>query len=278
MLADRRGTLRTLASWAGGALLPCTLRAQAAVLRIGGTGSGVGAMRVLAQRFRQDHPEIDVQVLPAIGTSGGIAALLDGRLDIALGNREPNDKERARGPLQAWTYARTPLVLAVGPGVKARSLTLDQLAAMYSEAEGRYPDGQRARPVLRLADATDTKLLQSLSPAVATAIEAASQRRGMLDADTDSSAADLIERTPGAFGPSTLAQILSERRPISALALGGVQATVQELDAGRYPLFKKLVMIVETPVKPSVQAFQDFLRGSVGQRLLLETGHSLKLG
>jgi ABC-type phosphate transport system substrate-binding protein len=55
--------------------------ASGAAVRIGGTGAGVDA---LAQLFGEGHGGLAVSVVPSLGSSGGIKALLAGVLDAAL--------------------------------------------------------------------------------------------------------------------------------------------------------------------------------------------------
>ncbi len=245
-------------------------------VRVSGTGSGTGTLQRLAEAFTKEQPGVQVEVQQAIGSSGGIAALLDGRLELALSNRPPNEKELARGPLRVKQYAVTPFVMVVGPGVKLRSLSGAELAALYAPGAAQYPDGQRARAILRLSDAIDTALIKSIGPEVAAAVDGASQRPGMLDAATDSAAADLIERTPGSFGASTLALILSEGRRLTPLTINGVEPNVVNLEAGRYLLSKKLFHISAAQPSAGTQKLIDFIASPSGQRLLAANGHSTK--
>jgi phosphate transport system substrate-binding protein len=242
-------------------------------LRITGTGSGTGGMAVLAQAFVRANPGVQIDVSPALGSSGGIRALIDGKIELAVSNREPNDKERAMAPLKFFTYARTPLVIAVHKDLGVTSLTSDQLAALYGEGGAAFPNGKRARPVLRMSDATDTAIVKSISPAVAAAVTAATGRRGMLDGTTDSDTADLLERTPGAVGPSTLALIESEKRPLVALAIDGVAPTLANLSNGQWKLQKPLIMVMAEKAGPVVQQFVAFVQSAEGQRIMAAAGH-----
>lgn len=141
-------------------------------LRITGTGSGTGGMTMLAEAFMRTNPDVQVDVLPALGSSGGIRALVAHKIDLAISNREPRDKERARRPLRSFNYARTPVVIAVHKSLGVTSITSDQLAVLYGTGAPAYPNGHRARPVLRMSDATDTRIVRSISPAVAAAVDA----------------------------------------------------------------------------------------------------------
>lgn len=246
------------------------------IVRISGTGSATGGMQRVAEAFATRESRALVEISAALGSTGGISALLVGKLDIALSNRLPNEKELARAALVATEYARTPFVVAVHKDLGVHGLSAAQLAAIYGEGAVNFPNGKRARPILRLAEATDTALLKSFSPLVAAALDAASARRGMLHATTDTETADLIEKTPGGFAVSTLALIESERRPLIALAIDGVAPSIENLANGTYPYFKRLYLITAVAPTPATRRFLAFLQSEDGRRILAAHGHLVR--
>lgn len=265
---------RRASLWCSLALLLNQGVAAQSLVRISGTGSGTGGMQVLATAFMQAHPGAKVEVQTAAGSSGGIAALLGGQLELSVSNRKPKDSELAKLPLLSVEYARTPFVIAVSNALGITALSSSQLAGLYGEGAVKFPNGMRARPVLRLADTTDTDLLKSFSPEVATAVDAVALRRGMLNANTDSEAADMAERTAGAFAASTLALIESERRPLTALAIDGKVPSVANLVNGSYPHFKPLYLIVGPNAGPNTRLFAAFVQSAEGRALLRAHGHA----
>ena len=258
----------------GFALLLVQGAAAQSVVRISGTGSGTGGMQLLAQAFMRANPAVKAEVLPALGSSGGIASLIAGQIDLAVSNRLPKENELARQPLLSIEYARTPFVVAVHKDLGVTGLSSAQLAALFAEGAATFPNGKRSRPVMRLSDATDTELLKSFSPEVSHAVEAAAKRRGMLNADTDSETADLIERTAGAFGASTLALIESEKRALIALSIDAKQATVAHLIDGSYPYYKPLYLIVSASAGQNTKMFATFVQSEPGRALLRAHGHA----
>ena len=241
-------------------------------IRITGTGSGTGSIRLVADAFMRVHPELRVEVLPTIGSSGAIKALIAGKIEIALSNREPNEAEQAAARLSTIEYARTPFVIAVHKDVGVAALTSPQLAALYAPGAA-FATGLRARPVLRLTDEADTEVLRSISPAVAQALDAASKGKGMLNAATDSTAADMMQSSPGAFGASTLAMIASEGRPLAALVLDGRVPSVDNLANGSYPYFKHLFAVVNDDSAAPVVQFVAFLRSADARAILRAHGN-----
>lgn len=67
------------------------------ILKIGGAGSALGSMRLLADSFEKSHPGVKVQVLPSVGSPGGIKAVLDGVIGIGISGRPLAEEERKRG-------------------------------------------------------------------------------------------------------------------------------------------------------------------------------------
>ena len=248
--------------------------AAQSVVRIGGTGSGTGGMQLLAQAFMRVNPAVKVEVHPALGSSGGIASLMAGQIDVAVSNRLPKETELAKQALVSKEYARTPFVVAVHKDLGITALSSAQVAALFAEGAATFPNGKRSRPVLRMSDATDTELLKSFSPEVARAVEAATKRRGMLNADTDSDTADLIEQTAGAFGASTLALIESEKRALVALTIDTKQPTVANLINGSYPYYKQLYLIVSARASQHTKLFAEFVQSEPGRALLRAHGHA----
>lgn len=264
--------LRTLTLFLAGLGLALAA-AAAATVRISGTGSGTGGMQLMADAFMRAHPDVKVEVVRAVGSSGGISALVAGKLELAVSNRPPNAKESAQAALTAVEYARTPFVVAVHRNLGLSSLSEAEFSALFAPGAATFPSGARVRPVFRLADATDTLLLKSIVPAAARAIDEASTRRGMLSADTDSDAVELIETVPGAIGTTTLAQITSERRPLVALAIGNKVPSLANLAAGHYPHFKSLYLVTTATAAPAIQRFVAFVSTPAAQALLRAHGH-----
>ncbi len=246
--------------------------------RISGTGSGLGGMHLLAQAYMRAHPGTTIEVLPPLGSSGGIRALVDNRIDLSVSNRAPTEAEMAAGALQHKAYARTPFVLAAHRDLGVTALTGAQLVALYNDTTPSFPNGKRARPVLRTSDVTDTRLLKefvpSLATALAAAIDAAASRKGKLDAANDTECADLIEQTPGAFGPSTLALIATEKRPLVAISIDGVAPSLANLVSGAYAHSKAMHLVQSGKSNALAQRFAAYVLSADAQRILQGAGHA----
>lgn len=256
------------------ALIATTASAQP--VRIAGSGANVGAITLLIAEFRKLEPGAQFAAVEAVGSEGAVKAAAAGALHIALTSRPITDGERALG-VREIEYARTPFVIAVRSDSKIESITGAKFAHYLESTAESGPDGVRVRPVLRPARDVDISLLKRMSAAAAPALDEALKRPGMMIATTDKEAADLIERTPGAIGATTLGLILAESRRLRALPFEGATPTLAAFESGAYPYYKRLFLVVSEKTPPSAEAkrFAEYVTSPAGKALLQRTGHLL---
>lgn len=250
---------------------------RAVMLRIGGTGTALGGMRLLASAFKEVRPDVRVIVLPSLGSGGGIKALAAGKIDMSVSARQLKQAERAKG-LKASEYVRTPIVFATRYDNPAENLTLDDAAAMYSGEKESWPDGTQVRLILRPATETDIKLLRGMSKAMDKAVEAALQRDELHVAINDQDNATALEKVRGSLGIAALGQIKAEKRRVKPLALDGVQGTPANLKSSKYPFAKTLYLVLKPEPAPAVEAFVRFIKSPEGRAVLTSTDHIVTLG
>ncbi len=244
--------------------------AVAETIRISGTGGAIGTVKILGEAFRKTEPGIRVALLPVMGSSGSIKAVLAGRLDIGLSARTLSGEERDRGVVET-RYARTPFVFGVNSTLEMTGLSLEGLAAIYAGVRD-WENGNRIRVVLRPREDTDIPVLKNISPAMNTAVDIALRRKGMIVAMTDHDAADAIENVPGAFGGTTLSLLLSERRALRLLSVNGITPSLRAMADRSYPFSKTFFMVTKIHPPESVRRFIDFVRSPAGAAILARNG------
>jgi phosphate transport system substrate-binding protein len=253
------------------ALLPTPLLAQETI-RIGGTGTGLGTITLLAAAFQKKHPEIKIRIMPSIGSSGAIKATAQGALDIGLNGRPLTNEESGLG-LVVTEYAETPFVFAVRKDVPVRSLTSAELAQIYAGTMTSWPNGEWVRVVLRPASDADTIIARGLSPEMNAAVANALVREGMLMAATNQESNEMIDKTSGSIGFSTLTQIMTEKHPVKALAINGVEPGIKGGPNRKYPFMKTLSLLAKPTAPPTVLRFIEFVRSPEGAQILHKTGN-----
>jgi phosphate transport system substrate-binding protein len=239
-------------------------------IRIGGTGGALGVMKLLSSEFKREHPSISVAILPSMGSSGGIEAVRAGALEIGLSTMAMTGMEQ---DLAAYVFGRTPFVFAVSKTVPISGLTSREVIDIFAGKTVAWPDGAKIRIVLRPSSEYDSALLKNISEEMNEAVRHALSRRGMIVEVTDQENATALEKTPGAFGTITLAQILSEKRQIKPLLLDGLMPGRESLKGIRYPYFKTYYLVVRKNPDAAVRKFMDFIYSDRGRNILIQSGY-----
>lgn len=255
------------------ALLPLSaVRARAeAPLRIGGTGMALAITRHLLDLHRGAEDVPGVVVLDSLGTSGGLAALRSGLVDIALASRALLPEEQAMG-LVAQPLARTPVAFATRHDTPVEGLSLAEAMAMLTGAMPAWPRGGQVRLVLRDRSETDWAVIASASPAMAEVMEQARNRPGLALAGSDQENADLLERLPGSLGLTTLGQTRAEHRHLRLLALEGVAPELGAMAAGAYRFRRDIFIATRAEASATVQRVLRFLGTTEAELRLRESG------
>lgn len=244
----------------------------ASEIRLAGTGNALGTMKLIAKAYNQSHPHNKAVVFESLGSSGGIRAVSKGALEIALSSRPLTEDETQLG-LRATEYARSPTVFAVRIQNKTTRITVNEIVAIYSGKLTHWPDGTLVRPVLRQPGEDHIQQLLKLTPEMEHALNLAKVRPGMPYAVTDQDAANKLESIPGGFGISTLSLILSEKRALRALALDGVEPTLENAQSGRYTLMKPFYYVLPKHPSSASLEFIGFLNSADGRAILRSNGH-----
>lgn len=245
--------------------------ARADGLTIGGTGTALGTMQLLGKAFSAEHPEIPVTIVPSLGSRGGIKAVLDGSIGLAVTSRALDERERAQGAVEI-EYARTPFVFAVSAESMVTAITTSELANIYAGKMVAWADGSPIRIVLRPAKDIDTDHVKSISPAMQRGVLAAQARPGVRIAVNDQDAATDIEKIAGAIGPTTLALIVSEKRPLRALILDRKEPTPMIAASGNYPLSKRLFLVTGASRSAAAERFISFVKSPAGRKIIVNCG------
>ena len=268
LASSRRGRTRAIAL---ALLLGFCNAAAAEGLTIGGTGTALGTMRLLANEFTAKNPDIAVTIVPNLGSGGGIKAVLGGVIGLAVTSRALKESEKKLGAVET-EYARTPFVFAVSTQSRVSAVTARELADIYAGKMAAWADGSPVRVVLRPASDTDTTIVENISADIRRAVVVANTRPGVRVALSDQDAANDIEKIPGAIGPSSLGLIVSENRALRALKLDGKEPTPMNAASGTYPYYKRLFLVSSAKRPAAVERFIAFVRSPAGHKILIDNG------
>lgn len=245
---------------------------QAETLKVGGTGAALGTMSLLAESFEEQQSDIQVEVLPSIGSGGAIKAVAAGSLSLGLSSRPLKSKEEHL-ELRLQAYASTPLVFVSDAQHGIDSLSVMDVIELFQRKRVTWPDGSRVRPILRPPSDGDNKIVIKFIPGLTDLFSKASKQRGIPVAYNDQEAVDMINRLRGGFGISSLSLLRSERRNLHIFPVDNVEPSPASLMDKRYPFEKTLYLVLPAQLSDAVEKFIAFIFSNEGHRILSDNGN-----
>ncbi len=260
---------------AAGLSIAASAADAAETVRVGGTGVGLAWAGKAGRLFEaQDPGNARIEVLPSLGTPGGLRALVAGDIEVALAARPLNDGERAQG-LREAACLKSAFVFATSRPA-APGIALADLPGIYARPDPRWPDGQPLKIILRSPSGSENAYLASLQPGMEEAIATASRRLGIPVGNTDQENVELLVRTAGSFGMTTLLQVRAEDVPLTPIAVNGIRPTATTIADGSYPMPMSLCVVLPAAPAAAADRFVLFLRSPPARELAAAYGAALK--
>jgi phosphate transport system substrate-binding protein len=251
-------------------LLSLATPAAAETLRVGGVGAATNLLPILFSGLNQ-HQDTKLEVIPSLGSNGGLRALSENALDIAVIGRSLSADEIKQG-MTIGAAVRTPFVLVTSHRAP-NAIGKSEVADLFSAPNAHWADGTPLRVILRPKSDSDTPTWIAQFPGMATALEAARKRHDVPTAATDQDNADAAGRIDGSLAGSTLTQIITERRTLRLVPVDGVAPSVEALENGSYPFSKQLLLVLPAKKSAAAERFIASLGSPSGRALLRENGN-----
>lgn len=258
------------AAFLTGVLICAPLSARAEVIRTGGTGATYETLKRLGEAYAAIEAGAAFEVVPSLGSSGGIMAVTDGVLDFSVSGRPLKPEEKAKG-LTELALLRTPFALVTS--TSSQSLKSTEAARFYDNEKAVWANGTPVRVILRPKSDSDTAVLGGMLPGMSAAIDKVRARPDVPIAATDQDNVEAAERIPGSLVAATYTQIEMEGRKLSYVAIDGIAPTLENFESGAYPYGKTFHFIFPARTSASLKRFIAFLDSPAGLKVIRETGN-----
>ena len=154
-------SLLFLTACAGSSGQPSSPTQASAYIQNKGSDTMVNLALAWAERYQVEHPDVSLSVTGG-GSGTGIAALVNGTVDIANASRAMKSEEKQQAeangiPPVEFTVARDAIAVIVNPENPVRQLTLQQISDIYSGRFNNWSEvGGDDRPIVRLSRETNS--------------------------------------------------------------------------------------------------------------------------
>jgi len=238
-------------------------------LHIAGSGSCIPLTRMLAGSAMREL-SIPAEVHASIGSGGGIRALRDGAIDLAVVSRRLSEDEVADG-LVYTPFALIPVVVAVGLGVSEQSVTMDELEALFAGRRETWSDGSNVVVLLREPGDSSHGVVEAVLPEFEAIVDRARASGASRVLYHDGAMQVALANTPGAIGlhGNGVDASLSGFR---ALAVEGIEPTGGNVESGRYPFVKELGFVTDGAPQGEAAQLIEFVLSAQGRSLLRVRG------
>jgi phosphate transport system substrate-binding protein len=250
--------------------IAATAPAVADTVRIGGTGMALAAMQSAGEGLAATQPDISTKVLPSLGTPGGLKALGQGAIDLAVIGRPLTADEKAKELVDAGCTTTALLFATSHP--RPHGITTAQLPGIYADERPSWPDGGPLKIILRSRAGSENAYLTAAIPGMAAALDTAYQRRGIPVATTDQENAEQASRIAGSFAIMTMLQMRAEKLELRPVALDGVLPSAETVADKTYPLSVSVCLVLPARPKPAAEKFVAYLKSGAGRALLTSLG------
>jgi phosphate transport system substrate-binding protein len=244
-----------------------SVRAPDSRLLLAGSGSNVPLTRQLADACSRADPSLHIDVDEGMGSTGGLRALADGEIDLALVSRPLRDAERKLG-LTVLPYARAPVAVATHPDVVDEPLTREEIVQIFQGVRARWSDGRVVVPVQRESGDSSHAAVGKRLPAFAVADDLARRDQRWLVAYHDRSMHETLLATPGSVGLVDASAVRAGGWPLRLLKVDGAAPTGAAVAAGKYPFWKDLLFVSSGRPTGAVARFLACVASPVGEAVI----------
>jgi phosphate transport system substrate-binding protein len=256
--------------------------AQAAIQNKG-SDTMVNLALAWAEAYGPSHPEVQIAVTGG-GSGTGIAALINGTVDMANASRAIKDEERAQAEANGiepveHVVAADAIAIVVHPSNPVNGLTIPELAAIFSGKITNWQEvGGEDRPIVLLSresnSGTHVFFLEEVVRQGRTDDETLFSPDTLLMPSSEGISAE-VRHNPNAIGYDGLGYVTADQKVVAVAPAAGqpyVLPAIETAKDGSYPIARDLFIYTIGEPQGAILAYLDWIMGPEGQAIVKELG------
>jgi phosphate transport system substrate-binding protein len=234
---------------------------------VGGSGGLIDEMEDLAKAFMAKHPAEKIEIVKeSMSTSGGLGAVMSGRLTIGLVTREPKGEEKAKLAYRA--VGRSPVGVAIHKSLPVSNLSEAQICDIFSGKTKSWKevggDDGKIMVIRRKQEDNNTEVVREKLACfkdLKLAADAIALSRG-------SEVLDALNRRPSAVAIVSVATSMFERPDVKAVSIDGNAPSAEAVKNGKYRVYNERGVVTMGEPKGAAKKFLEFVATAEGQKIL----------
>ncbi len=281
----KRRTTHALLLTIGAVIFSATLEARTTIQNKG-SDTLVNVAQAWAEAYQEVEPDVAVAVSGG-GSGTGIAAMINGTVDIANASRKMKKKEikmakgRGQNPIE-HVVGFDALAVYINQKNPITTLSIAQLKEIYSRKGnarqwsdlGITVPGCKSDKIVVVSRQNNSGTYTYFKKAILG--KGGKYRTGTLDMHGSKDVVDLVEKTPCAIGYSGLAYATDHIKMVCISKQGGgcVDPSVATASDRSYPIARPLFMYTNGEPQGAIKAYMDYVKSDQGQCAILKKGYA----
>ncbi|MEK7275851.1 MAG: PstS family phosphate ABC transporter substrate-binding protein [Chloroflexota bacterium] len=248
-----------------------------------GSDTMVNLALAWAEAYQKEHPDVRLSVTGG-GSGTGLAALINGTVDIANASRAIKDEETKQAEANGiepveFTVARDAIAVIVNPANPVGELTLPQLSAIYSGQITNWREvGGEDRPIVLLSRETNSGthvyFLENVVRLGQKDDKTLFSPDTLLMPSSEGISAE-VRQNPNAIGYDGLGYVTADMKTVAVAKEEGAEyvlPTIATVNDKSYPVARDLYMYSRGQPTGVVKDYLDWLLGAEAQKIVAELG------
>jgi phosphate transport system substrate-binding protein len=248
-----------------------------------GSDTMVNLALAWAEAYGQLHPEVQIAVTGG-GSGTGIAALINGTVDMANASRQIKPEERAQAEANGvqpveFVVAGDAIAVVVHPSNPVDRLTIPQLSDVFSGKIINWREvGGEDRPIVLLSresnSGTHVFFLEHVVRQEQEDNHTLFSPDTLLMPSSEGISAE-IRQNPNAVGYDGLGYVTPDQKVVAVASTSDgpyVMPTVETVKSGSYPIARNLYIYTAGEPEGAILAYLDWIMGLEGQAIVRQQG------
>ena len=255
-------------------------------LQVQGSDTMVNLSQAWAEAYRSANPDVSVEVGGG-GSGVGIAALINGTIEIANSSRDMKKDEKTKAQSQSGKEAKEItvgydcLAIFVHKDNPLTEISLEQLSAIYAEGGNitKWSDlginipGCQSAEIIRVSRQSSSGTYEFFREHV---LNKKDFKLGSRDMNGSKEVVDLVMHTPCAIGYSGMGYATAEVKMLKVSAKPGAPAVAPSVATAQdktYPISRPLFNYTLGEPQGAAKSYLQWVLSDAGQKIVQETGY-----
>ncbi len=248
-----------------------------------GSDTLVNVALAWAEAYGLIHPEVQIAVTGG-GSGTGIAALINGTVDMANASRRIKDEERVQAEANGiepveHVVAGDAIAIVVHPSNPVDGLTIPQLSAIFSGRITNWQEiGGEDRPIVLLSRESNSGTHVFFLEQVVR--QGDKEDTTLFSPDTllmpsSEGISTEVRQNPNSIGYDGLGYVTQDQKVVTVARADGepyVPPTIETVKDGSYPIARGLYIYTAGEPQGAIRAYLDWILGLEGQAIVKELG------